>query len=287
MAKKGVHVDHELQCPRKRKKKRLSADESNDEIEALGSNLRKFEIETYKTTVDVARAEIDRRFSKNKELFQDLAMLEPQQFADTKMMLESNKSILSKISRLANVNLETLREELVAFANCYQDITKIKETIRAREGKGSDQNADDFMEEVFSIEEYAEEDINDQAVAAAGKEKEMPITIPCIKMVEPCQLCIPCAFKALHVYNMHVAAYTSLYVAYKCVMTLSCTQVSCERLFSKLKIVKNRLRSTISQPNLESLLIISSEEKSFPVDYDQIIDQFADTSELLQKQLKL
>ena len=42
---------------------------ANDEIEALGSNLRKFEIETYKTTVDVARAEIDRRFSKNKELY--------------------------------------------------------------------------------------------------------------------------------------------------------------------------------------------------------------------------
>ena len=140
------------------------------------------------------------------------------------------------------------------------------------------------MEDALSEECYGE-DNNGQSVDASG-EKETPTSVPCLKRVKACQQCIPCAFKALHVYNMHVAAYTSLYTAYKCVMTLSCTQVSCERLFSKLNIVKNRLRSTISQPNLESLLIISIEEKNFPLNYEQVIDQFADTSALLRKQLK-
>ena len=118
VAQQGVDVAQELQCIRKRKKKRLSTEESNNDIEALGSSLRKFEIETYKATVYVASAEIDRRFSKNRDLYQDLAVLEPRRFADTKVMLESNKSLLSKISRLPNVSLKTLREELVAFANC-------------------------------------------------------------------------------------------------------------------------------------------------------------------------
>ena len=47
-------------------------------------------------------------------------MLEPGRFVDTKMKQESNKSLLFKISCLANVSLELLREELLAFANCYQ-----------------------------------------------------------------------------------------------------------------------------------------------------------------------
>ncbi len=88
----------------------------------------------------------------------------------------------------------------------------------------------------------------------------------------PCKSCISCAFKTLYMLNMHAASYTSLYVAYKCAMTLSCTQVSCERVFSKLKIVKSRLRARISQPNLESLIIISSEEKNFFLDKDESID---------------
>ena len=98
VAEQGVDVAHELQCIRKRKKKRLSADEGDDDVEELGSSLRKFEIETYKATVDVASAEIDRRFSKNRDLYQDLAVLEPRRFDDIKVMLQSNKSLLSKIS---------------------------------------------------------------------------------------------------------------------------------------------------------------------------------------------
>lgn len=164
------------------------------------------------------------------------------------------------------------------------DITAIKGSIGS---SNESENADafSFMEEAVS-EEDSGEDSSGQNVDASD-EKEMPTSIPCLKRAEACQQCIPCAFKALHVYNMHVAAYNSLYTAYKCVMTLSCTQVSCERLFSKLNIVKNRLRSTMSQPNLESLLIISNEERNFPLDFEQVVDQFADTSAHLQKQLKL
>ena len=44
--------------------------------------------------------EIDIRFSKNRDLYQDLAMLEPRRFVDLKMKQESNKS-----SCLANVSL--------------------------------------------------------------------------------------------------------------------------------------------------------------------------------------
>ena len=114
----------------------------------------------------------------------------------------------------------------MAFANCFHDITAIKGSVGSS-NRSEYADAFSFMEDAFS-EEYYGEDNNGQNVDAS-REKETPTSVPCLKRVEACQQCIPCAFKALHVYNMHVAAYTSLYTAYKCVMTLSCTQVSCER----------------------------------------------------------
>ena len=73
---------------------------------------------------------------------------------------------------------------------------------------------------------------------------------------------------------MHVAAYSFLYNAYKYVMTLSCTQVYCENLFSQLNIVKKRLRSTISQP-IAIVIDNFKRRENFPLDYEQVIDQFA------------
>lgn len=46
-------------------------------------------------------------------------------------------------------------------------------------------------------------------------------------------------------------------MAYKYVLTLSCSQVRCETTFSKLKYVLNRLRNCLSQSKLETLLIMS------------------------------
>lgn len=62
-------------------------------------------------------------------------------------------------------------------------------------------------------------------------------------------------------YNMHSAAYKNLYQVYKLALTLPVTQVFCERTFSKLKLLKTRLRSTLSTDHLNSLLFIMEENK--------------------------
>ena len=50
-----------------------------------------------------------------------------------------------------------------------------------------------------------------------------------------------------------------LYQAYKETLTLSVTQVGCERTFSKLRYVKNRLRNQLSEDRLDSLLLMCVE----------------------------
>lgn len=53
------------------------------------------------------------------------------------------------------------------------------------------------------------------------------------------------------------------------------TSCSCERTFSKLSIIKNKLRSTMSQDRLNSLLFLFVEQKmTANVNIDEVIDQF-------------
>jgi hAT family C-terminal dimerisation region len=95
-----------------------------------------------------------------------------------------------------------------------------------------------------------------------------------------------CALELLHELNTHGAFYTSLYQAYKFALTLSCTQVSCERVFSVLKIIKNRLRSSLGQDLLEDLMLLYV-ERDFVFDYIKVIDDIASSSIELSRLLKL
>lgn len=60
----------------------------------------------------------------------------------------------------------------------------------------------------------------------------------------------------------------------------------CERTFSTLKFVKTRLRSTISQDNLEAFLLMSTHKDTLmDLSIDVIIDKLAETSDLMRRQL--
>ena len=54
-------------------------------------------------------------------------------------------------------------------------------------------------------------------------------------------------------------AYPNLTIVCRLCLTLPVTTASVERSFSKLKLVKNVLRSTMSEPRLSSLLVLSVE----------------------------
>jgi hypothetical protein len=65
-------------------------------------------------------------------------------------------------------------------------------------------------------------------------------------------------------------------LAYKYLLTLSVTQVTCERSFSALKTIKTYLRSTLSQENLEALMLMKLDyELVLEIDNNFIIDKIA------------
>ena len=58
-------------------------------------------------------------------------------------------------------------------------------------------------------------------------------------------------------------------------LTIGVSVASCERSFSKLKLIKNYLRSTMSQERLNSLAIISIDNVYVKnINFDDVIDKF-------------
>lgn len=72
-------------------------------------------------------------------------------------------------------------------------------------------------------------------------------------------------------------AFPNISIALRIYCTLPTTSASCERSFSKLKIIKTYLRSTMSQERLSGLAILAIENKTaYETNFDEVIDSFAE-----------
>ena len=81
--------------------------------------------------------------------------------------------------------------------------------------------------------------------------------------------------------------YDNLYHIYKLICTISVTQVVCERSFSKLKLIKTRLRNSMSNDHSESYMLISVEKNLLDsLECDTIIQRYGSSSSELSKLLK-
>lgn len=82
-------------------------------------------------------------------------------------------------------------------------------------------------------------------------------------------------FPRIHKYDL-VSEFPNIVIALKKFLTVPVTSASCERSFSKLKLIKNYLRSTMAQERLSDLSIISIEnEIAQTLDYDEVNTTFA------------
>lgn len=80
--------------------------------------------------------------------------------------------------------------------------------------------------------------------------------------------------------------FNNLYAATKFLVTLPCTQVTCERCFSKLKKFKDCSRTSLSQDLLSSLLLIFVEpDLANEINIENVIDTFALSSNELKRLL--
>ena len=57
-------------------------------------------------------------------------------------------------------------------------------------------------------------------------------------------------------------------------ITMPISQVTCERSFSKMKIIKNYLRNSMSHERLSDLTVIAV-QRDFDINYERVIDKFS------------
>jgi len=101
-----------------------------------------------------------------------------------------------------------------------------------------------------------------------------------------CKNCAICCYRLLVKYNLFSNAYSLLTLAYKYLLTLPVTQVSCERSFSSLKYIKNRLRNSMTNEHLEEFMLMSIEKSILiELDNDVITNELGSKSNLLSKLL--
>ena len=78
----------------------------------------------------------------------------------------------------------------------------------------------------------------------------------------------------------------NLYQVFKYIILLPSTQVTCERVFSKLKVIKIKLRSSLNQQHLEPVIFMSIEKDiTLHVDKIKLIDDIAKSSKEMTRHL--
>lgn len=78
-------------------------------------------------------------------------------------------------------------------------------------------------------------------------------------------------------YDRIKRCFPAISTALAIVLTLPVSSASPERAFSKLKLIKTRLHSTMIDDRLEALMIISC-EKDIPIDNSEVITIFSSYS---------
>lgn len=124
------------------------------------------------------------------------------------------------------------------------------------------------------LDEYTTRTVEDQP---NGKEEEMKIVN---KNCASCKECPLCYYQILLRFNMLTDVYHLFGLAYQFLLTLSVTQVACNRSFLTLKYIKTRLRSTLSHSKLEAFMLIATEKDVLmALDTDTVIDRVAEKGE--------
>jgi hypothetical protein len=84
------------------------------------------------------------------------------------------------------------------------------------------------------------------------------------------------AFQALTVLKKCCGSFPNISIALRIILSIPVTSAGAERSFSKLKIIKNYLKNTLSQCKLTSLATLSIEQEICDsLDFNELIEIFA------------
>uniref|UniRef100_A0A2S2P6H6 Zinc finger MYM-type protein 1 n=2 Tax=Schizaphis graminum TaxID=13262 RepID=A0A2S2P6H6_SCHGA len=240
---------------RPRRKKIMAGEQARDEL--LSSPVDNFRTGVFYRILDTIISSIENRFSESRNILKDFTLLSPERLRLIKNENDLPSDAFKAISNWISIDLTQLKIEYVTFSKSLDKL------LNGMNINMMYQNLNNHTSD-FDSENDSENSENDVETS------ENKIT--CLQIL-----------KILSSYDLR-NAFPNLFKTYKALGTIPVSSASAERSFSKVKLIKTRLRSTTGQSRLESLLMLSM-ERDVPINHQEVIDKFAQTSTLLKKNL--
>lgn len=219
-------------------------------------------------------------FEKDESVYKEISYFDPYTyFYILSLSAEARDEInIEQICQSCNISShETVKKELVDFAYIFFKHKRIAESRHNQKDVSFfNENEHSFSELHDEIDELILNSDQNLIFEQNNNTKIFDFYL--------CG-CLECILKILKVYKSK-NQFASLFKIYKYICTLPCTQVNCERSFSKLKNTKNKLRSKMTEEKLSSLIIIQSEcDILKKIEMEQIVDEVAASSQKIAKLL--
>ena len=258
-----LEVQSQLPQKRVRKKKIMPGEVAPDET--LTDADRAYEVEVHNQILDQVSQSLHDRFLSHGTLYSDLAFLDPKNFDQmSKITIMQYKSLFAELSKCllkfdSRATVENLQSELKSLASQWAKLKQVP------------------------LEDYKVKGVSEKQDSSCSDDEDEIISNSNCSF---CKNCPICCYQILSRYNLLTDAYHVIGLAYKFLLTLPVTQVTCERSFSTLKFIKDRLRSTLSQEHLQAFMLMAVEKGMLmTLDNDAIIDKVAEKSSRLRKLL--
>jgi len=267
----GVSTDFPFE--RRRAKKKM-ADELCEDEHLVGLN--KFKTETLITVLDEANQQMFSRFKEQNLIFmRQLAIFTP------KILLSDRTINTTDIEIICNqygVDSCIVAAELSDFRKTYRLLSDGEDGFISKTMTRDccDQTESGDAEDVDPGVARSSDDDNAEADSIAESDS---------KLNSATQWKNYAFMKPLRILSQ-LSGYPNLLMLYSIVACLAVSSTSAERALSKLKIIKNRLRSTLADDYLSALMIIASEKDLLRTLTDkEIILSVAMASPTLKSQL--
>jgi hypothetical protein len=204
------------------RKRRIPGELQRDE--RIDDPVDRYRVEVFRRVIAQITTSIVERFSNNHELVTDAVCFDPRRFQELREDGLPSKALKNICNRLG-LDKQELSNELQSIILNFESLSK---TLNAKYATTRHLESEQILQTHF--------DVISGSHCTSGKS---------------CRNCLLCCILCMHL---------NLFLVYKYLLTLSFTQVSCERAFSKLKIVKTRLRSLLSNELLETFMLMSIEK---------------------------
>ncbi|XP_010431348.1 PREDICTED: uncharacterized protein LOC104715655 [Camelina sativa] len=159
------------------------------------------------------------------------------------------------------VSLETRFDQLQSYEKIFGFLFDLRKLQLANDG--------DLMDSCTNFEAFLKHDIHSDLDA-----NDLFLELKLFKEVLPKEM--KKAVEVLDFLKKMESCYPNIWTAYRIMMTIPVSVASAERSFSKLKLIKSYLQSTMAQERLNGLWIISIERRmAEKLDYKSLMNEFA------------